>query len=164
MLSRWNIHFYLTDSRVKTIEDLTIFINHARAISSTNDNINLDEGAILTVVFRVFGAWSISSPECYQLRQQAKGRIHCYHKYPCNSKALGRRDPAAAFHYNFNAVKLSDSETTITFHPGHQAIPKAIKITGKKYTTKTIINQYICIIFYFLYSKCWTCCVSVLHI
>jgi len=85
------------------------------------------------------------------LRHQAKGRIPCYHKYPCNSKALGRRDPAAAFLYNFNAVKLSDSETTITFYPGHQARPKAIKITGKKYTTKAIINHAVYMHYFFTF-------------
>jgi len=131
----WHYYCIFTDSKTKDIRHLTVFINDEfKVIQARESDINLTEGATLSVIFRVFGIWSLHSPECYSLIRQSKGRIQCRYKYPCNSEVLGRKDPAATFLYHFNPIKLSDNGIKIRFHnPNHNTL-KIIRITGKNYT------------------------------
>ncbi|XP_065892850.1 uncharacterized protein [Dysidea avara] len=114
----------VTYSKADKIQDLTIVIDN-EVVPVTN-SIKLREGVTLSVVFRVFGIWSVYSPQCHPLRDHANGRIQCRFNYPCNSEILGGRDPAATFIYYFNTVKLSDSGTRLTFHGGNRELETVI--------------------------------------
>ena len=122
------LKYNFTDSKADKIQDLTIVIDN-EVVPVTN-NIKLREGVTLSVVFRVFGIWSVYSPQCHPLRDHANGRIQCRFNYPCNSEILGGRNPAATFIYYFNTVKLSDSGTRLTFHGGNRKLETVI-ITGE---------------------------------